>query len=104
MAQNSKVLTGEANSVSLVSAERTTTREDYLIIAERRIPMSTIERGWTFEVGEKGRAGMTAPRLANTLVKIVEWLNHLGGGRVSDSRLEARHDIPDNFRTKGIGL
>ena len=104
MAQNSKVLTGEANSVSLVSAQRTAAQEAYLTMAERRIPMSTIEQGWAFEVGEKGRAGMTAPRLANTLVKIVEWLNHLGGGRVSDSRLEARHHIPDNFRTKGIGL
>jgi hypothetical protein len=104
MAQNSEVLTAETNSVSLVCAERTTAQEDYLTIAERRIPMSAIEQGWIFEVGEKGRVGRTTPKPVNALVKIVEWLNHLGSGRVSDSHLEARHHIPHNFRAKGIGL
>jgi hypothetical protein len=104
MIQRNEVLTGEANRISLVSARRTATQEDYLTITEREIPVSMIEQSWIFDVGEQTRAGGTTPRLVNTLVKVMKWLNHLGSGRINDSCLESRHNIHDNPRIKGIGL
>jgi hypothetical protein len=102
MIQNGKVLTQEANSISLVSARRTTTQEDYLTIAERAIPVSTMEQTWISEVGEVTPVGRTTPRLANIFVKIVNWLNYLGSGKIDESRLEARHNIHHNVKINGI--
>lgn len=102
MMQNSEVLTTEANRISLVSVRRATTQEDYVTIAERAIPLGAIEQTWIFEVGETTRVGRTTPRLANTFVRVVNWLNHLGGGRIDDGRLECRHNIHHNFKTNGI--
>jgi hypothetical protein len=104
MIQSSEALAGEANRISLVSARRAPTQEDYLAIAEREMPVTTIDQTWIFEVGERARVSRTAPRLVNTLVNIIKWLNHLGGGKVDDSRLESRQNIHHNFRINGIGL
>jgi hypothetical protein len=104
MIQNSEVLAGEANRISLVSARRTTMQEDYLAVTERAIAVNATSQTWIFEVREETRVGRTSPRLASTLVKIIEWLSHLGSGRIDDSCLEARHNIHHNFRINGIGL
>ncbi len=103
MTQKNEVLTGEANRISLISARRTTTQEDYLTITEREIPVNTTEQTWISEVGDKTRAGRATPRLVNTLAKITKWLNHLGSGKIDDSYLESRHNIHHNFRINGIG-
>jgi hypothetical protein len=60
--------------------------------------MSTIERTWTFEVGQEIPVGRTAPKSVNILVKIVKWLNHVGSGKVDGSLLESRHNIQHEFR------
>jgi hypothetical protein len=104
MTQKNKVLTREENSISLISTRQRTTQEDYLTITEREIPVNTTEQTWIFEVGEKTPVGRTTPKLVNTLVKIIKWLNHVGSGKIDDSLLEARHNIHHNFRAKGIGL
>jgi hypothetical protein len=98
MVQNSKVLTREANPISLISTEPATTLEDYPVITEREVPMSTIEQTWIFEVEEETPVGRTTPKSVNTLVKIVKWLNHLGSGKIDDSCLESRHNIHHEFR------
>jgi hypothetical protein len=103
MVQNSEVLTREDNGIALVSARRTTTQQDYLTVTVGEMPVSMTEQTWISEVGEKARVGTTTPGLVNTLVKIAEWLAHLGGGRIDDSYLEARHNIHHNFRINGIG-
>jgi len=77
--------------------------EDYPTIAERAIPANVIEQSWIFEGGEDSRAGRTTPTLVNALVKILEWVNHFGSGKIDESRLEARHNIHHNFRINGIG-
>ncbi len=102
MIQGSEVLTREANRIRLVSARRTATQEDYLTIAEREIPMSATEQAWIFEVGDETRVGSAIPKLANALVRIVEWLNHLGNGRINDSYLESRHNIHHNVKMNSI--
>jgi len=102
MIQNGEVLTREANRISLISTTRPATQEDYLTVAEREIPVNTIEQTWIFEIGEETRIGGTTPTLANTLVRIVKWLNHLGSGKIDDSCLESRHNIHHNFRINGI--
>ena len=104
MTQKNEVLTREANRISLISTRRTTTQEDDLTVTEREIPVNTTEQTWIFEVGEKTRVGRTTPKLVNTLVEIIKWLNRLGSGKIDDSCLEARHNIHHNFRIKGIGL
>jgi hypothetical protein len=104
MIQSNEVLTPEDNRISLISTRRTATQEDYLTVTEREIPVSTTEQTWIFEVGEKTHVGRTTPKLVNTLVKIIKWLNHLGSRRINDSYLESRHNIHDNPRIKGIGL
>ncbi len=104
MIQRSRVLTREHNRISLVSARRATMQEGYLAIAERAIPVNTIERSWIFEVGEGTRPGRMTPGLPNILVEIIQWLNHVGSRRVGDSRLEARPPIPHNYLTRSIGL
>jgi hypothetical protein len=104
MIQSSEVLTREDNRISLVSARRTTTQEDYLAIAEMEIPVNTIEQSWIFEAGEKARVGRTTPELVNTLVKIIKWLNHVGSGKIDDCCLESRHNIHHNLRINGIRL
>jgi hypothetical protein len=103
MVQRNEVLTREANRISLVSAGRTTAQQAYLTIAERRIPVNTTEQTWIFEAGEESRVGGTAPRLVNTLLKVVKWLNHVGSGEIDDGCLESRHNIHHNFRINGIG-
>ncbi len=104
MIQKNEVLTREDNALSLTCATRTTAKGGCLTVTEREIPVNTTEQTWTFEVGEKTRAGRATPSLVNTLVKMINWLNHLGTGKIADSRLEARHNIHHNIRTKGIGL
>jgi hypothetical protein len=103
MVQSSEVFTREANRISVASARRTITREDYLAVAERAIPVNAIEQTWIFEAGQKARVG-TAPRFLNHLVKIVNWLSHVSSGKIDDGRLESRHNIHHNFRINGIGL
>ena len=102
MVQNSEVLIREDNRISLISARRITAQKDYLAVAERAIPVTGAT--WTFEVGERHRVTRTAPRLANTLVKIANWLGHLGSGKISGGYLESRHNIHHDFRTNGIRL
>jgi hypothetical protein len=104
MIQKNKVLTTEDSRISPICARRTTAQEDCLAITERELPMNTTEETWIFEVGEKICVGRTTPKLVNTLVKVIKWLNHLGSGRVDDIYLESRHNIHDNPRIKGIGL
>jgi hypothetical protein len=104
MVQSSEVLSREANRISVASARRTITREDYLAIAERAIPVNAIEQTWIFEVGEKTPVGRTAPRFLNHLVEIVNWLSHVGSGKIDGACLESRHNIHHNFRINGIRL
>jgi len=104
MKQKDEVLTREGNRISLISRTRTTTQEDHLPITEREIPVNTTEQTWIFEVGEKTRVSRTIPKLVNTLVKTMKWLNHLGSGKIDDSCLESRQNIHDNLTIKGIGL
>jgi hypothetical protein len=103
MIQNSKVLAGEANPISLVSTGRTAMQEEYVSIAERRIPVSMSEQSWTFEVAQKAPTNRMTPGQVNPLVRIAKWLNHLGNGRISESYLESRSTVPTNFRIGGIG-
>lgn len=104
MIQNSKVLTQEANPISLISTRPTTTLEDYPTITEREVPVSTIEQIWISQVDEKSRVGRTTPGLVNILVKIAKWLNRLGSGRINESYLESRHNVYQYPRIRGIGL
>jgi hypothetical protein len=104
MIQSGEVLTGEPNPISLVSTGRTETQEEYLNIAERRMPVNTIEQSWTFEVAQKAPVNRMTPGQVNPLVKIAKWLNHLGNGRISESYLESRRTVPTNFRIGGIGF
>lgn len=103
MIQKNEVLTREENRISFIAARRTTMQEDYPTIAEREMPVTTIEQTWIPEDGEKTRVGRTTPKLVNTLVNIIKWLNHVGSGKIDESRLEARHNIHHNFRINGIG-
>lgn len=104
MTRKNKVLAREGNRISLISRTRIAAEEDYLAMTETELPMNTTEQTWIFEVCKETRVGRTPPRLADTLVKIVRWLNHLGSGKIDDSRLESRHNIHHNFRAKSIGL
>jgi hypothetical protein len=102
MVQNSEVLIGEDNRISLISARRIAAQKDYLAVAERA--MGVTGATWTFEVGDRHRVTRTTPRLANTIVKIANWLGHLGSGKISDGYLESRHNIHHDFKTNGIRL
>jgi hypothetical protein len=102
MIENAKALTGEANRISLISAGRVATLEDYPVIAERRIPVTTMEQGWTFEVEKKTPAGRTTPRLVSTLAEIINWLSHPGSGRINDRCLESRRNIYDSLTINRI--
>ena len=104
MIQKKEVLIQEDNRIPFISTKRTITQEDHPTITERKIPVNTTEQTWIFEVGEKTRVSRTTPKLVNTLVKIVKWLNHLGSGKIDDSRLESRQNIHHNLTIKGIGL
>lgn len=104
MVQNSKVLTREANPISPIATGSATTLEDYPIMTEREVPMSTIGQTWTFEFGEDIPVDRTVPKSVNTLVKIVRWLNHVGSGKIDGGLLESRHNIRHGFRTNGIGF
>ncbi len=102
MVQNGEVLTGEANRISLVCARQTAAQGDCLTITEREKPVNATEQTWTFEIREETRVGRTNPRLVNALVKIVNWLNHLGSEKTDESRLESRHHIHHNFKINSI--
>jgi len=102
MVQNSEVLTGKVNRLSPISTGKATALEDYPVIAERQVAANTTEQSRIVE--EKTRVSTATPGLASTLVEIINWLSHLGSGEIGDSRLEARPNIPDNFRIKSIGL
>ena len=104
MIQKNEVLTQKVNRISLISTKRTTTQEDYPTIIEGNIPVNTTEQTWMFEIGEKTHVSRTTPKLVNTLVKIIKWLNHLGRGKIDDSCLESRQNIHHNITIKGIGL
>jgi hypothetical protein len=104
MIQKNEVLTQEDNSISLSCTKRTTAQEDYPTIIEIKIPVNTTEQTWIFEIGEKTRVSRTTPKLVNTVVKIIKWLNHLGSGKIDDSCLESRQNIHHNITIKGIGL
>jgi hypothetical protein len=104
MMHSSEVPAGQASRISLGSARRTTAQLDYPVIAETAIPVNVTEQAWIFKLGEEIRVGRTTPRLVNALVKIMKWLNHLGSGKIDDSHLESRYNIPHNFRTNGIRL
>lgn len=78
-------------------------QEDYLIIAERAIPINISQQSWIFEGVEKARAGRTTPTPVNPLVRIQRWVNYLGSGKIDDSCLESRHNIHHDFRVNGIG-
>jgi hypothetical protein len=104
MMHSSEVSAGEANPISLGSARRTTAQLDYPVVTETAIPVNVTEQAWIFELGEEIRVGRTTPKLVNTLVKIMHWLNHLGSRKIDDGRLESRHNIHHNFRINGIRL
>lgn len=104
MVQKNGVLTREDNRISLSSARRVAVQQHRPAYQEREIPVDTIEQTWVFEVEEMTSVGTTTSRLVNTFLKIVNWLSHVGAGKVDDSRLESRHNIRQNFRAKDIGL
>jgi hypothetical protein len=104
MTQRNEVLTREDNRISLISTTRATTPEDYLTIAEGELPISTRQQTWEVEVGQETSVGRKNTKLASTLVKLIEWLNRLGSGRIDDGYLESRHNTHDNPRIKGTGL
>ena len=103
MIQKNQLLTREADCIPLISRRRTATQEDCLTIAEMEMPVNMSAQTWIFEGGEEASVGRTTPRLVNPLVKIINWLSHLGSGKIDDSCLEARHNIHHNFRINGIG-
>jgi hypothetical protein len=102
MAQNRELLTRETNPISLVST-RAGTLERYPVATERRMPMSTTGQSWTLQVAERIPVS-DIPERVNPLLKIVKRFNRLGSGTINESRLESRHNIPQNFRINGIGL
>ena len=104
MIQKNEVLTREDNCISPISTTRTTTQEYCATIAEREMPVNMIEQTWIFEVGEETSVIRTSPKPVNTVVKILKWLNHLGGRKIDDSFLESRQDTNHNLTIKGIGL
>jgi hypothetical protein len=104
MKQKNEVLTREVSRIPLISATRTTTREDYPTMTEIEIAVNTTEQTRIFEVGEKARAGRTTPKLGSFLVEIIKWLYYLGSGKIDDRYLQSRQHIHDNPRIKGIGL
>ena len=104
MAQNSEVLTREANPVSTIST-RAATMEGYPVVAEKRIPVSTTEQRWTLQVVERiPVSDVIIPERVNPLPKIANWLSRLGRGRINEGRLESRQNIDYNPRIRGIGL
>jgi hypothetical protein len=103
MTQRNEVLTREDNRISIIPIGGATMQQDYMVITEREMPANMIEQTWILEAGEKARVGGTAPRLVNTLLKVVKWLNHVGSGEIDDGCLESRHNIHHNFRINGIG-
>ena len=104
MTQKNRVLTQEANCISLISTKRTTTQEYHPTITEIKILVNMTEQTCIFEIEEKTRVSRTTPKLMNTLVKIIKWLSHVGRGKIDDSCLESRQNIHHNLTIKGIGL
>jgi hypothetical protein len=104
MIQKHKVLTQEDNSISHIYTRRTTIQEAHPIIRERKIPVNTTEQTWIFGVEEKARVSRTIPKLVNTLVNILKWLNYLGSVKIDGNRLSSRQNDGQNFKIKGIGL
>ena len=104
MVRKNEVLTREENRICFAAARRTATQEACPSITEREIPVDTIEQTWILDVGEPTRGARPTPNLVNTLVRVMKWLNHLGGGEIDESRLGSRHNIHHNFRTNGIRL
>jgi hypothetical protein len=102
MVQSSEALTRGDNRSSLVSARRATWQEGYLAVAERAIPVNAIEQTWIFGAGEKTRVTRTTPRSVSTLAEIIDWLSHLGSGRIHDRCLESRHHIYDSLTINRI--
>jgi hypothetical protein len=104
MIQKNEVLTREDNRIALISTKRATTQGFHRTIAERELPVNTLEQTWVFDIGEEIRASRTTPNFVNTMVKIIKWLSHLGSGKIDDSRLESKQDTHHNLTIKGIGL
>jgi hypothetical protein len=88
----------------MVQSSEVLMREHYPAVAGRAIPVNAIEQTWLIEVGEEGRVGRTTPKFVNPLLKIANWLSHVGSGSIDESRLEARHNIHHNLRVNGIRL
>ena len=91
MVQNSEVLTGKVNRLSLISTGKATALEDYPVIAERELVVNMTEQSRIVE--EKIRVSRATPGLVSTLAEIINWLSHLGTGRIHDRCLESRHHI-----------
>ena len=104
MVQKNEVLTREDNRVSLSSARRMAVQQHYPAYREREVTVKTTEQTWILEVEEMTSVGRTTSRLVNTFLQIVNWLSHVGAGKVADRYLESRHNIRQNCRAKGIGL
>ena len=76
--------------------------ENSEVLTREAISAGAIEQTWIFEVGGTTGVGRTIPKLANIFVGIVNWLDHLGGGKIDENRMEARHCIHHNVKTNGI--
>jgi hypothetical protein len=103
MTQRNEVLTREDNRISIISIGGATMQQDYVAVTEREMPVTRIEQTWILEAGEKVRAGRAIPQSANALVRITNWLGHLGSRKIDDGCLEARHNIHHNFSINGMG-
>jgi hypothetical protein len=101
MMRNSRVLTREANPISLISAVQASSEAEYLVAAQREVMMSTIQQTWRLEVADRAPADRTTPGHVNPLVRIMKWLSYLGSRGIDDSYLKSRPSFPPNFRIGG---
>jgi len=103
MTQNGKVLTREADPVSLMS-RRVATLEDDPVYSERRIAMTTAQQKWTLQVAQRIPVSDIMPERVNPLLKIANRLSRLGIGRIDVGHLESKQNIGYNPGIRGIGL
>ena len=96
MAQKSEALTREDNGISLVSRTRAATQEDYLIITEREMPLSTTKQTGRLKLEEETGVSRATPKSGSFLVDIIRWLYYLGSRKIDDrlpeSRQKTHHD------------
>ena len=99
MAQKSEALTREDNGISLVSRTRAATQEDYLIITEREMPLSTTKQTGRLKLEEETGVSRATPKSGSFLVDIIRWLYYLGSRKIDDRLPESRqktHHDPHN--------